>query len=329
MLKMYQQQASSGSTAAYWDENWSRAELAQLFADVRICENDPVFELLKEKLRPDGLFLEGGCGQAQWVKYFADRGYRAVGIDFAEKTVERVRRVAPELDVRVGNIMALPFADGEVHSYYSGGVVEHIEGGPEAALREARRVLRPDGWFLCSVPDDSFLRRRLFRRAQTDRFDLEPQLSVRRVERTEEEPGSSQLEFFQYAFTEPEFTRLLDDAGFSVERTFGYSLVWGLMELPRFGALYRGAFAMASGLRDRLRGRNGGHSDDAARATAAATAPGHVEPATAAPAAGSRSGDFLRRALVKEDRQTPLVGPLIGLLCEYGANMRMFVARPR
>lgn len=324
MLKMYQQQVSSGGTAAYWDENWSRAELAQLFADVRICENDPVYELLKAKLRPDGLFLEGGCGQAQWVKYFADRGYRAVGIDFAEMTVERVRRVAPELDVRVGNIMALPFADGEVHSYYSGGVVEHIECGPEAALREARRVLRKDGWFLCSVPDDSFLRRRLFRGEQTDRFDLEPKLSVRRVARTEEEPSSSQLEFFQYAFTEPEFTRLLEDAGFTVEGTFGYSLVWGLMELPRFAAIYRGAFAMASGLRDRLRQRNGGHSNDGV-----ATAPSEVGPATVTPAGGSRPGDFLRRALVKEDRETPFLGPLIGLLCEYAANMRMFVARPR
>jgi len=329
MLKMYQEQLGSGSAPEYWDENWGRAELTQFFSDVRICENDPVFDVLMQKLRPDGLFLEGGCGPAQWVKYLADRGYRAVGVDFAARTVARIHEVAPELDVRVADIAALPFADGEVHSYYSGGVVEHIEGGPEAALREARRVLRPDGWFLCSVPDDSFLRRRLFRGAQTDRFDLEPKLSVRRVERTEEEPGSSQLAFFQYAFTEPEFTRLLEDAGFAVERTFGYSLVWGLMELPRFAALYRGAFAMASGLRDRLRGRNGGHRDDAA---VAAAPPGQLATATAtavAPAAGSRSGDFLRRTLVKEDRQTPLVGPLINLLCEYGAYMRMFVARPR
>jgi SAM-dependent methyltransferase len=325
MLKMYQEQIGSGSTPEYWDHSWGQAELAKLLADVRIVENDPVHALLMEKVRPDGLFLEGGCGQGQWVKYFHDRGYRAVGIDFAARTIERIHRVAPELDVRVGNIMALPFADGEVHSYYSGGVVEHIEGGPEAALREARRVLRPDGWFLCSVPDHSLLRRRLFRSERTDRPDLDPKLTVMRVDRTVATSAPAQLDFFQYAFSEAEFTRLLADAGFEVERTFGYSFVWGLMELPRFASLYRGAFALASGVRARLRRPAG--DDGAAAATGSAPSVAPVAPPSAP--SGHPFGDWLRRAMVKEDRATPVVGPLVGLLCEYGANMRMFVARPR
>src|SRR6266513_271610 len=118
MLKMYQAQVSSGSNAEFWNHNWAPSELARVLADVRIVENDPSYDLLMDKLRRDRLFLEGGCGQGQWVKYLADRGYRAVGVDFAERTIERLHRAAPELDVRVGNITALPFGDGEVHSYY-------------------------------------------------------------------------------------------------------------------------------------------------------------------------------------------------------------------
>jgi SAM-dependent methyltransferase len=320
MLKMYQGQTSSGSTPEFWDSNWEQNELARVLADVRVVENDPVYELLVDKLRPDGIFLEGGCGQAQWVKYFAERGYRAVGIDFATRTVDKVRRAAPALDVRVGDIHALPFADGEVHSYYSGGVVEHIESGPEPALREARRVMRADGWFLCSVPDESLLRRQLFRSVETDRRDLEPPLAVVRVDRTAQEPARAGMEFFQYAFTEAGFTRLLEDAGFTVESTFGYGLIWGLMELPWFQPLYRGAFASLSRLRDLLR----------ARSAAPTSSEGDVT--VGAPSVRGRghgASDWLRRALVKEDRDTAALGPLIGLLCEYCSNMRMYVARPR
>jgi SAM-dependent methyltransferase len=316
MLKMYQGQSSSSSTPEFWDESWEQNELAQVLADVRVVENDPVYELLSHALRPDRLFLEGGCGQSQWVKYFSERGYRTIGIDFAQRTVEKVRAVAPELDVRVGNILELPFGDGEVHSYYSGGVVEHFESGPEPALREARRVLSPDGWFLCSVPDDSFLRRRLFDRDCTERRDLTPPLAVRRVGRTHEEPALDGYQFFQYAFTEDEFRRRLDEAGFAVERTFGYSLIWGLAELPRFRALYDGAFNLARTLGTRLR---------------PASAPSLVgdDDAAGTPRVAAGPGGFLHRVLVKEDRSAPVLGPLVGLLCEGFANMRMYVARPR
>ena len=319
MLKMFQGQHSSSSTSEFWDASWEANELAHVLADVRVVENDPVYTLLVDKLRPDRLFLEGGCGQSQWVKYFHDRHYRTVGIDFAARTIERVLRVAPELDVRVGNILALPFADGEVHSYYSGGVVEHFETGPEPALAEARRVIARDGWFLCSVPDASFLRRRLFSRARTERFDLDPPLVVTEVDATRPEPPPAGVEFFQYAFTPAEFTQKLADAGFTVERTFGYSFLWGLMELPHFRAAYDGAIGLMRSLRDRVRPSP---TTEAPRATAPS--------ATIAAANGHNGGvgGLLRRALVKEDRATPVLGPLIDFACEHTASMRMYVARP-
>lgn len=316
MLKMFQGQRSSSSTSEFWDASWEANELAQVLADVRVVENDPVYELLIDKLRPDRLFLEGGCGQSQWVKYFNDRHYRAVGIDFATRTIERVLSVAPELDVRVGNILALPFADGEVHSYYSGGVVEHFETGPEPALAEARRVIARDGWFLCSVPDASFLRRRLFSGARTDRFDLDPPLVVTEVDGTFAEQPPAGVEFFQYAFTPAEFTRKLEAAGFTVERTFGYSFLWGLMEMPHFRAVYDGALGLARALRDRL------------RPPVATESPLFTASAPAISARNGGAGGLLRRALVKEDRTTPLVGPLIEFACEHTAGMRMYVARP-
>ena len=69
-------------------------------------------------------------------------GYDIEGIDYAQSTVERIRRVAPELRVRCGDIYALPYDDGALGAYISIGLLEHAAQGPAAGLREARRVLR-------------------------------------------------------------------------------------------------------------------------------------------------------------------------------------------
>ena len=312
MLKMFQAQREAAGSSGFWDESWNADQLPSVLADPAVCENDPLLPLFRSTLTRDRLFLEGGCGQAQWVKYFSDRGQRSVGIDFAERTISSVRRMLPDLDVRVGNILALPFADGSVHTYYSGGVVEHFEDGPEQALAEARRVIADDGWFLCSVPDESPLRRLLYRGGEVSRPDLDPALLVRRVDRTTGEAPPLGKRFFQYVFREEEFRRRLDAAGFTVERTFGCGLLWGLFEI-------RGVAPVYQTLLGALRGRFDLH---------AATAPVFAAPA-ADPAFESGPVGLLRRALVREDPTVPVLGPALRAFRERCANMRMYVARPR
>ena len=308
MLKMFTATTASGSSPEHWDRNWEAGDMPQALVDPRVCENDPVHGILMAKARPDRLFLEGGCGQGQWVKYFHERGYRALGIDFAPRTVARFHRLVAGADVRRGDIRRLPLADGEVHTYYSGGVVEHEESGPDPALAEARRVVASDGWFLCSVPDTTTLRDRvLFRGEVTRRLDLAPPLMVTRVSELRPEPPPSGMTFFQYAFTEAEFTARLASAGFEVVDSFGYGLVWGLMELPGFQKLVDAVLA----------------------APRRASAPdGQVDPAAAsAPRGGLK--ELIVRALIAEDRTLPLVGPLIRFATERFSNMRMYVTRPR
>jgi SAM-dependent methyltransferase len=310
MLKMFTAAAAPGSDPEHWDQNWEAGDMPQALADPRVCENDPVHAILMATTRPDRLFLEGGCGQGQWVKYFHERGYRALGVDFAPRVIERFRRLVAGAEVRLGDIRNLPLASGEVHTYYSGGVVEHDEEGPDAALVEARRVIAADGWFLCSVPDTTALRDRLlFRRNVTSRLDLNPPMIVTRVEELRVELPPPGMSFFQYAFREEEFAARLAAAGFEVVGSFGYGLVWGLMELPRFQSAI-----------DRLLAAR-------RRPTQPST-----EPSTAAAAeAAGRSAwkELVVRALIAEDRTLPLVGPLIRFATERFSNMRMYIARPR
>ncbi|HEY4013125.1 MAG TPA: class I SAM-dependent methyltransferase [Polyangiaceae bacterium] len=304
---MFQRQVSPGYTPAYWDAAWDAATRDVAYEDA-FCEETPLHAILSDKLRPDRIFLEGGCGPGQWVKYFHRRGYQVVGVDFAPRAVERLRRELPEADVRLGDIMRLPFSNGEVHAYYSGGVVEHDESGPEVGLREARRVLADDGWFLCSVPDASALRNVLFAKRRTVRRDMDPEMVVTRVDHTRPEEPPAGMHFFQYVFTVDEFSQRLADAGFEVAEHFGYSLIWGLMEVPGVTPLTRRLLR---------------------RSSVQAPAPTTATRASPAKPRRGTGKEILRRALLREDRTLPLLGPAVAWATEHMSNMRMYLARPR
>jgi SAM-dependent methyltransferase len=319
---MFHRHESAGSSAAYWESEWGVIDPADYAIQARRhCESSPIGKLVTSKVQPDRLFIDGGCGHGYWVKYLHDRGQRAAGVDFAENTLNQLRSIDPQLDLRFGDVHAMPFADGEVHVYYSGGVVEHFEDGPIPALREARRVLAPDGWFLCSVPDASPLRNRVLYRAATEtRGIANGHLFVRRASRTESEAANGDSDqgarFFQYVFQETEFRELLRTAGFEVVETFGESMVWGLFEVVPIRRLYDGARLAWRALRGRRNGPPGpapaiGASETGAR-------PPMLSTLRALP----------RRILLNEDRSVPILGPAVGFVVELAANLRMYVARP-
>jgi len=322
MLKMFHDYESAGSSSAYWESMWGDLEAAAYADDARRhCEASPLWSLVTSKVQRDRLFIDGGCGHGYWVKCLHDRGQKAAGVDFAERTLEQIRRIDPSLDVRRGDVRALPFEDGEVHVYYSGGVVEHFEEGPTAALREARRVIAPDGWFLCSVPDVSPLRKHLLYRAASETHGVRNgPLFVQRASRTSLDPSrdasGGSRRFFQYAFEESEFLEHLQRAGFSVVETFGESFVWGFLEIDPVRRLHDRAMAVWRHWR-----RANGHSREH-RIT------GSVDDGNAPQGARQSLRTLPRRALMNEDRSIPVLGGAVGLAAEFAANLRMYVARP-
>jgi SAM-dependent methyltransferase len=322
MLKMFHQHENSGSSAAYWESAWGILDADTYAAQARQhCEASPLWNLVTSKIQRDRLFIDGGCGHGYWVKCLHDSGQKAAGVDFADNTLHQIRHIDPTLDVRSGDVRSLPFADGEVHVYYSGGVVEHFEEGPGAALREARRVVAGDGWFLCSVPDVSPLRDRLlYRNATETRSARNGPLLVRRASRTAIEPVDQAAPFFQYAFEQWRFRELLSEAGFDVVDTFGESYVWGLLEVDAVRRLHDVAIAALRTWRARPRGTE--------RAGRVAIADRTASRARATQNGGSALGGLARRILVNEDKSVPLVGGAVRLVAEWAANLRMYVARP-
>jgi SAM-dependent methyltransferase len=308
VLKQYLPASPSGSTAAFWEGNWSDQAAASREA---LRRGDPLLPHFLEGTEAKARVLEGGCGLGHYVQVLRESGRRAVGLDFALQTLARVRRGDAELPLAGGDVSALPFRDGSLDAYISQGVVEHFEGGPQPALREAARVLRPGGLLLISVPDFNPLRSLLLA-GRAGRRGPAGGHWLRVREHVPQAPPRPGLTFFQYLYRPAEFRALLQGAGFAVEWDRGYSLLWGLQDL----GVFRWAFArlMATAAAS--------PSPPAAPVVAGETAPDR-------PLAASSSGvkDGLRRLFAREQAAAPPSRLFLSVLRGTCANMRLYAAR--
>jgi SAM-dependent methyltransferase len=207
----------------------------------------------------------------------------------------------------VGDVAALPFADETFDIYYSGGVVEHFEEGPERAILEARRVLRPDGILLISVPYLSLMRRLLspFR-----------QKSWQSVERAATDSHRNDQQFFQYVYTQNEFETILSKAGLRVLETRGYGILWGLYDV-----------ALVESLVIQVGGRH--FSSEASNHRSAEVSPQfELTPELTGETANSRHArGIMKRLIVSEDDTVPLAGLGVRLMRRVCANMMMYVCK--
>lgn len=84
-------------------------------------------------------------------------GRRVVGVELDPAHLEHGRASFPWVRILRGDSTALPLVDSSVDAVLFLDVLEHLEC-PERALAEARRILRPDGVTVISVPHRGLLR---------------------------------------------------------------------------------------------------------------------------------------------------------------------------
>ena len=124
--------------------------------------------LLLGELRPGERVLDLGCGAGRFVAALREAGADAVGVELAQAALERARRNVPGADLRLlepdGSV---PLGHGEVDLVWCSEVLEHVPD-TVALLTEARRVLKPGGRLLVTVPDHGRVKRTLIALARHD-----------------------------------------------------------------------------------------------------------------------------------------------------------------
>ena len=123
--------------------------------------------LLREAGRGERV-LDLGCGAGRFVAALRDAGADPVGVELAGAALERARRNVPGADLRlVAPDGSLPLGHGEIDLVWCSEVLEHVPD-TVAFLTEVRRVLRPRGRLLVTVPDHGRLKRTLLALAHYD-----------------------------------------------------------------------------------------------------------------------------------------------------------------
>jgi SAM-dependent methyltransferase len=104
--------------------------------------------LLHAELRPSDRVLDLGCGAGRFLATLPD----AIGVEIAEQAAERARKNVPGADIRLLEPDgSLPLGHGEIDLVWCTEVLEHIPDVAHALL-EIRRVLKPGGRVLITVP---------------------------------------------------------------------------------------------------------------------------------------------------------------------------------
>lgn len=224
---------------------------------------DWLLSLLGDSLR--GRLLDVGCGTGAMLAAAAARGMDTAGLDISDVAVAQARERSPGSELHVGVAERLPFADGGFDVVSCVGSLEHVTD-PAVALREMRRVCRPDGRLLIIVPNS--------------RYIMVPVVAVRQLLF----PGRSQP--VERHATRAEWEALLEDSGLLVASVhkdnhsyiptrFLQALNRALGSLTPLGACYQFVFVAqprgADGLKGSRAEKDGAGEDEHGRGTRTGT----------------------------------------------------------
>lgn len=203
------QQASVDETAfveEFWSQRWQQVEQLPEVAFVAEREEYLFMKPFLHSLSKDDRILDGGCGMGEWTVFLTNQGFKTVGIDISQQTIDRLQELLPNHEFVRGDIRQTGFPDASFDAYFSWGTFEHFESGLGDCIKEAYRILKPGGILFSSVPYQNW--RHILRDARplTD-WDL----SYNR-----QQGYSETLRFYQWRLTMPEFEQELAIGGFEL-----------------------------------------------------------------------------------------------------------------
>ncbi|HEV2097308.1 MAG TPA: class I SAM-dependent methyltransferase [Stellaceae bacterium] len=142
--------------------------------------------------RENGRLLDVGCGAGQKLLEFKSLGWDVRGVEISQQAAAKGREMGLEIATRTLSEVPWPAGSFSAITFYHS--LEHLPS-PRLALREAFRLMDTSGELLVAVPNFGCLERRIFGRNW----------------------GWLDVPVHFYHFTRATLTRIISEAGFSVE----------------------------------------------------------------------------------------------------------------
>ena len=99
-----------------------------------------------EAVRGQGLVADLGCGPGHVGGVLATFGVDVVGIDLSPRMVCEAARLHPDIEFRLGDLLALDLSDASLAGAVLFYAIVHLDpAGVAAAMVELRRVVEPGG----------------------------------------------------------------------------------------------------------------------------------------------------------------------------------------
>lgn len=216
-----------------WYRRWFGEDYLELYPHRDREEARRAVELFLERAAvPRGPVLDLACGAGRHLDAFRAAGRRAIGLDLSAPLLREAAGTHRGRLVR-GDMRRLPFAASRfagVTSFFTSFGYFHDPDDDLRVLGEAARVLRPDGMLLLDYLNATKVRSELVRRDEQEiggrrirqRRRIDGGVVEKRIEILDEAGEPSSVFHERVRLYGPrELSRLLEEAGFTVEARFG------------------------------------------------------------------------------------------------------------
>lgn len=183
----------------YWTKRWADIPADAPMGNLNVYPLKYAEQTIKTK---EGKILEAGCGAGRILRYYHDRGYNIIGMDFIDVAISKLKEIDSTLQVEVGDITNLRFADQSFKYVLAFGLYHNLEHGLAQAVAETNRVLERDGLVCASFRADNIQTR------------LTDWLADRKAKHGRQAEQSKS--FHKMNLTRNEYEELFNKAGFEV-----------------------------------------------------------------------------------------------------------------